>query len=128
MQDTLTALVAKAQAELPLLKSRPEFEGAKARFVGPNGELTALMKQMGTVPKEQRPALGKLINETKTQLQQLLDDALRAIEALELKAQLGPAVDATLPSPDLGPGTYHPLTLVREEMCRILRKVGFTVA
>src|SRR5476651_944640 len=127
MQATLTALVAKAQADLAALKSRPEFEAAKARLVGPNGELTALMKQMGAVPKEERPAMGKLINETKGRLQELLDGALRQIEAGELRAQLGPAVDPTLPSPDAGPGTYHPLTLVREEMCRILRKVGFTV-
>jgi len=128
MQETLTALVGKAQTELAGIKTRPEFEAAKARFVGPNGDLTALMKQMGSMPKEQRPVLGKLINETKTRLQQLLDDALRAIESLELQAQLGPAVDPTLPSPDAGPGTYHPLTLVREEMCRILRKAGFVVA
>ena len=128
MQDTLTAHVAKAQPEFAALTTRPEFEAAKARYVGPNGELTALMKQMGTVPKDQRPGLGKLINETKTRLQSLLDAALAQIEAAELQAQLGPAVDATLPSPDGGPGTYHPLTLVREEMCRILRKVGFTVA
>jgi phenylalanyl-tRNA synthetase alpha chain len=128
MQATLTALVAKAQTELAALKTRPEFEAAKARLVGPNGELTALMKQMGTVPKEQRPAMGKLINETKTRLQELLDAALGAIVTAELSAQLGPAIDPTLPSPDPGPGTYHPLTLVREEMCRILRKVGFTVA
>src|SRR6185436_13954100 len=113
---------------LPTLKTRPEFEAAKARYVGPNGELTALMKQMGTVPKEQRPAMGKLINETKAKLTELLDAALRQIEAAELQAQLGPAIDPTLPSTDAGPGTYHPLTLVREEMCRILRKVGFTVA
>jgi hypothetical protein len=86
------------------------------------------MKQMGTVPKEARPAMGKLINEAKTQLQVQLDAALARLEAGELAAQLGPAVDATLPTPDVGPGTYHPLTLVREEMCRILRKVGFTVA
>src|SRR4051812_33824633 len=99
MQDTLTALVTKAQAELATLKTRPEFESAKARFVGPNGELTGLMKQMGSVPKEQRPALGKPINETKTRLQQLLDEALRHIEAGELQAQLGPAVDPSLPSP-----------------------------
>jgi len=128
MQETLTALVGKAQTELAGIKTRPEFEAAKARFVGPNGDLTALMKQMGSMPKEQRPVLGKLINETKTRLQQLLDDALRTIESLELQAQLGPAVDPTLPSPDAGPGTYHPLTLVREEMCRILRKAGFVVA
>ena len=128
MQATLTALVAKAQSELATVTARPALEAAKARYVGPNGELTALMKQMGTVPKEERPAMGKLINETKGKLQELLDAALAAVENAELRAQLGPAVDPTLPSPDSRPGTYHPLTLVREEMCRILRKVGFTVA
>ncbi|MEN9634831.1 MAG: hypothetical protein RL077_3235 [Verrucomicrobiota bacterium] len=128
MQDQLSALLAKAVAELPSLKSRPEFEATKARYVGPHGELTAVMKQMGAVPKDQRPAAGKLINEAKTQIQGLLDAALIKIAEAEIAAQLGPSVDATLPSPDGGPGSHHPLTLVREEMCRILRKVGFTVA
>src|SRR3954469_17806613 len=128
MQDQLSALLAKAAAELPTLKTRPDFEAAKARYVGPNGELTALMKQMGAVPKEQKPVGGKLINEAKGQLQALLDAALGRTAGSELATQLGPPVDPTLPPPDAGPGTYHPLTLVREEMCRILRKVGFTVA
>lgn len=128
MQEKLNALAAKAQTDLASLATRPEFEAAKARLVGPHGELTALMKQMGGVPKEERPAVGKLINETKQRVQTLLDAALARIEAREMQAQLGPAVDPTLPAPDPGPGTHHPLTLVREEMCRILRKVGFTVA
>lgn len=127
MQATLSAILAKASAELVTLKTRADFEAAKARYVGPNGELTALMKQMGAVPKEQRPAMGKLINETKAQLQAQLDATLARIAEAEIAAQLGPAIDPTLPSPDAGPGTYHPLTLVREEMCRILRKTGFTV-
>ena len=128
MQDQLSAIIAKASSELPALKTRPEFEAAKARYVGPNGELTALMKQMGSLPKEQKPVVGKLINEAKTQLTAQLDAALARIADSELAAQLGPAIDPTLPSPSPGPGTYHPLTLVREEMCRILRKVGFVVA
>jgi phenylalanyl-tRNA synthetase alpha chain len=128
MQDQLSALLAQAQAEFPALPTRPDFEAAKARYVGPHGALTALMKQMGAVPKEQRPAFGKLINETKTQLQALLDATLQRLEQAELAGQLGPAVDPTLPAPDASPGTYHPLTLVREEMCRILRQVGFVVA
>src|SRR5947207_15941692 len=99
MQDQLNALVTKAAAELPTLKTRPEFEAAKARYVGPNGELTALMKQMGSVPKEQKPAIGKLVNEAKTQLTAQLDAALARIADGELAAQLGPADDPTLPSP-----------------------------
>ncbi|MCF3651802.1 phenylalanine--tRNA ligase subunit alpha [Synoicihabitans lomoniglobus] len=127
MQDQLSALVAQAETELSALASRPDFEAAKARYVGPKGELTGLMKQMGGVPKEERPAMGKLINETKTALQALLDTALTRIEAAEIAAQLGPAIDPSLPSPDPLPGTRHPLTLVREEICGILKKVGFTV-
>ncbi len=127
MQDTLQALLAKAPAELDALRTRPEFEAAKARYVGPHGEFTALLKQLGTVPKEERPAMGRLVNEAKGRLQELLDAALRRIADAEIAAQLGPAVDPTLPSPDPGPGTYHPLTQVREEMSRILRKAGFSV-
>ena len=128
MQDALNAILAKAAAELPALASRPEFEAAKARYVGPNGELTAVLKRMGSVPKEERPAAGRLVNEAKARLQALLDAALGRIEAAAEAARLGPPVDPTLPSPDAGPGKYHPLTLVREEMCRIMHKVGFSVA
>jgi phenylalanyl-tRNA synthetase alpha chain len=128
MQELLKDLIVRAQAELGVLTERPAFEAAKARFVGPNGELTALMKRMGTVSKEERPALGKLINEAKQQVQAALDAALQRIAAAEMSVQLGPAVDATLPAPNAGPGSFHPLTQVREEMCRILRKVGFAVA
>src|SRR5258708_7886155 len=103
------------------------IEGLKARYVGHHGEFTALMKQMGAVPKEHRPAMGKLVNEAKAQLSVQLDATLARIGDAELAGQLGPAIDPTLPSPDSGPGTSHPLTLVREEMCRILRKAGFTV-
>jgi phenylalanyl-tRNA synthetase alpha chain len=72
--------------------------------------------------------MGKLINEAKGKLQSELDAASSRIANAELAAQIGPPVDPTLPSPDPGPGTYHPLTLVRERMCSILRKVGFAVA
>jgi phenylalanyl-tRNA synthetase alpha chain len=127
MQDTLNALLAKAPAELAALKTRAEFEAAKARLVGPHGAFTALMKQLGGVPKEERPVLGKLVNEAKARLQTQLDATLARLAGAEIAAQLGPEVDPTLPSPDPGPGTRHPLTLVRDEMCRILRKAGFSV-
>jgi phenylalanyl-tRNA synthetase alpha chain len=128
MQEILSALLDKAPAELAALKTRAEFEAAKARYVGPHGEFTALMKQLGSVPKELRPSLGKMINEAKARLQGQLDHTLQRIADAEVAAQLGPAIDPSLPSPDDGPGTFHPLTLVREEMCRILRKSGFSVA
>src|SRR3984957_16761821 len=128
MQEQLSSLLAKAAIEFQAVRARPELEAAQARHVGPTGEFTALMKQMGSVPKELRPAMGKLVNESKGRLQALLDPKLREIGGAELSATLGRPADPTLPSPDPESGTFHPLTLVREEVCRILRKVGFTVA
>lgn len=128
MQAELDSLLARAREAFASVANRPQWEATKARFVGPNGELTAQMKQMGAVPKDQRPVLGKLINETKAELLQLIEQGAQRVELAEMQAQLGPPVDPSLPPPDAGPGCFHPLTLVREEMCRILRKVGFTVA
>src|SRR5208282_1199440 len=107
MQAQLSSLLAKASADLDAIRTRTELEAAKARYVGPKGELTAAMKQMGAVPKDDRPALGRLMNETKTRLQELLDASLQRIEASELAARIGPAIDPTLPSPDAGPGAFH---------------------
>jgi phenylalanyl-tRNA synthetase alpha chain len=127
MESLLKSLPEQARLELAAVSRRPDFESLKARYVGPNGELTRLMKQLGQAPKEERPALGKLINETKVGLQGLFDEALRKVEQGEMAAKLGPAIDPTLPSPDGGPGSRHPLTLVREEICRIFKQVGFSV-
>jgi phenylalanyl-tRNA synthetase alpha chain len=128
MKESLTALLDQARTELAGTATRPAFEAAKARLVGPKGALTAILKGLGSVPKEERPAMGRLVNETKVQVQELLDATLERISAAEIAADLGPPVDPTLPSPEPGPGTRHPLTLVREETCRILRKAGFVVA
>lgn len=127
MQEKLRAIVAQARTDFAALRTRPEFDAAKAAVVGPHGSLTGLMKTLGKLPKEERPAAGKLINETKAELQAIFDAAARAIEQAELSARLGPPVDPTLPSPDVPAGLRHPLTRVRDEICRILGTLGFTV-
>ncbi len=127
MQEQLNALLERARREAFEVRGRPAFEAFKASFVGPNGGFTALMKTLGTLPKEERPAAGRLVNEAKAAFQAVLDETLRAIDAAELAARLGPPVDPTLPGPDTIVGPRHPLTLVREEICRILGTLGFTV-
>lgn len=127
MQSQLQDLIARARADAAGVRTRPAFEVFKASLVGPNGSLTALMKTLGQLPKEERPAAGRSINEAKTALQALFDETLRAIEHAELMARVGPPIDPTLPSPDAPAGLRHPLTLVRDEICRILGTLGFTV-
>lgn len=128
MQQQLANILSDAGATAPAIASRPEFEAFKARIAGPNGSLTAAMKLMASVPKEEKPAAGKLLNQAKTELEKIFADTLARIEENETAARLGPPIDPTLPSPDDFAGSLHPLTQVREEIVGVFRKLGFTVA
>src|SRR6266516_39867 len=86
------------QSALADLKGAPDLaalERAKGNWIGAHGKFTALMKQLGSLPKEDRPAAGKLINQAKVELESVL--AARR-EELELKAALPKEpTDSTLP-------------------------------
>jgi phenylalanyl-tRNA synthetase alpha chain len=117
------------QTALAELKSAPDLaalEQTKGAWLGANGKFTALMKQLGTLPKEEKPAAGKLINTTKVELEAAL--AERRTE-LELKAALPKEpTDFTLPGRRRALGKLHPLTQVTEDIVRAFRKLGFAVA
>jgi phenylalanyl-tRNA synthetase alpha chain len=128
METDLQSIIAEAEARLPALDSMAQFEQFKATLVGPNGSFTAVTKTIGKLPPAERPLAGKLINQYKTRLQALFDAAQERLQAEAEAARLGPPVDVTLPSPDRPAGTAHLITQVREEICSILRKIGFVVA
>ena len=128
MEGDLQAILKKVTEEAPGLETLAAYEQYKATIVGPNGSFTAVTKQIGKLSKEERPLAGKLINTYKTQIQAQLDPVLERIEAAALAQSVGAPVDVTLPSPDVGPGSMHLITAVREEICRVMRKIGFVVA
>jgi len=128
MQTQLAQLVATATQEAAAVSTRAEMEAYKARIVGPNGSLTAVMKSMATLSKEERPVVGKLINEAKKAVEEILAALQQKIENSEIGAALGAAVDPTLISPDASAGSLHPLTRTRERILTTFRKLGFTVA
>jgi phenylalanyl-tRNA synthetase alpha chain len=117
------------QAALTELKAAPDMqvlESARTSYLGTHGKFTGLMKQLSALPKEERPAAGKLINQVKAELEAALQE--RRGE-LELKAALPKEpTDFTLPGRRRPLGKLHPLTQVTEDIVRIFRKIGFVVA
>ena len=117
------------QAALTELKAAADLanlEQTKGAWIGPNGKFTALMKQLGTLSKEEKPAAGKLINAAKVELEAAL--AARR-EELEMKAALPKEpTDFTLPGRRRALGKLHPLTQVTDDIVRAFRKIGFAVA
>ncbi|MFM1768505.1 MAG: hypothetical protein RJA22_1034 [Verrucomicrobiota bacterium] len=115
-----------ALAELQGAADLAALEQAKGAWVGPHGKFTALMKQLGTLPREEKPAAGKAVNAAKTELEAVLT-ARR--EALELAASLPKEpTDFTLPGRRRAVGRLHPLTQVTDDIVRAFRKIGFVVA
>jgi phenylalanyl-tRNA synthetase alpha chain len=124
--DEIEPLKQAALAEFQAAPDVAAMEQAKGAYLGPQGKFTALMKQLGTLPKEEKPAAGKLINQAKVELEAAL--AARRAE-LELKAALPKEpTDFTLPGRRRAFGKLHPLTRVTEDIVRSFRKIGFAVA
>ncbi|HQU08920.1 MAG TPA: phenylalanine--tRNA ligase subunit alpha, partial [Opitutales bacterium] len=128
MSADLSALLTEAQAQAVTLTVRPAFEAFKAQLVGPQGMLTEHMKSMGKLPAQERPEMGKKINEAKRALETLFSETLARIEAVEARGLLGEPVDPTLPAVAGQRGSRHPLAQVREQMLGIFRRIGFYVA
>src|SRR5438034_1587040 len=129
MPSLLNEIEPLKQSALADLKSAPDLaalERAKGNWIGAHGKFTALMKQLGSLSKEDRPAAGKLINEAKVQLEAAL---VARREELELKAASPQEpTDFTLPGRRRALGKLHPLTQVTEDIVRSFRKIGFVVA
>jgi phenylalanyl-tRNA synthetase alpha chain len=124
--DEIEPLKQAALADLKAAGDLPALEQAKGAWIGPNGKFTALMKQLGTLSKEEKPVAGKAINAAKVELESALG-ARR--EELELKAALPKEpTDWTLPGRRRVVGKLHPLTQVTDDIVRAFRKIGFVVA
>jgi len=124
--NELEPLKQTALADLKAASDLAVLEQTKGTYLGANGKFTALMKKLGTLSKEERPSAGKLINQTKVELENAL--AERRSE-LELKSALPKEpTDFTLPGRRRTLGKLHPLTQVSDDIVRAFRKIGFAVA
>jgi phenylalanyl-tRNA synthetase alpha chain len=124
--DDIEPLKQAALAELNAAADLPDLDAAKGAWVGPHGKFTALMKQMGTLSKEEKPLAGKALNAAKQELEAALTTRR---ETLELKAALPKEpTDWTLPGRRRAVGRLHPLTQVTDDIVRAFRKLGFVVA
>ena len=98
----------------------PELRLINGRYVGPQGELTKLLKLMPKLPGDRRRELGQAANALKQEIQATFEEALRSIHRGAREAELtGPALDVTLPGRWQMPGRLHPITRVRNDVLDI---------
>ncbi|MBR7071364.1 MAG: phenylalanine--tRNA ligase subunit alpha [Clostridia bacterium] len=128
MKEQLEQIRAAAKSALNHAGIEQEIEDLRVKYLGKKGELTAILKQMGSLSAEERPAMGQLVNDAKQELEALIatrkKDLKAAATELKLKAE---RIDITLPAKMRKQGHLHPLTGVTNDMIDIFRSMGFDV-
>lgn len=128
MLDELTTLRANALEQLERVEDENALEQWRIAFLGRKGALAALMEKLGTLPKEERPAAGKLANEVKAALEAAFDARVNALKQRALTASLTSApLDVTLPGRPVKRGRLHPANANLREIYRIWRDMGFQI-
>ena len=128
MKAQLDNLRRSAESELESARSREELTAIRTKYLGRKGLLTSILRDLGNVPVEERPGIGKLSNEIKEYLSAKLDRRIEAIDA-ELKgdALKRDRIDVTLPGRRISPGRTHPITQISDEISQIFVGLGFSV-
>ena len=128
MQE-LQQILDQALQEFALIGDEAELEQVKARYLGKDGSLTALLKGLGKLSAEERPAAGARINQVKQNIEAALQQRRDELQQNKLAQRLAAeSLDVTLPGRGLGTGGLHPVTRVLERIEKLFHSIGFAVA
>ena len=128
MNELLQSIRRDALEKLNAARDISELEALRVKLLGKKGEITAVLKQMGSLSAEERPAFGKEANEVRTEVEERLSGLLRVMSERALEAKLkSEALDVTLPGEQLKFGHRHPMLRVLSELEDIFLGMGFNI-
>ena len=129
MKEQLRSIEAKAQEAISNVTDLKALDDLRVRLLGKKGELTAILKQMGKLSAEERPAMGQLANQVRSTLEGLIADKTAALQAAAQNARLAAeTLDITMPGTKPPVGRLHPLQIVENEVREIFLGMGFSIA
>ena len=128
MNQKVSEIKDKALKLIEEAKDKNALEDVRVKFLGKKGELTTILRSMGNLSKEERPAMGKLVNEAKKAIEEKLDEVVADIKQKEKELKLkNEIIDVTLPGVKNEIGKRHPLEVTIERIKDIFISMGFTV-
>jgi phenylalanyl-tRNA synthetase alpha chain len=127
MTHPLEELRATALAEVAAAPDEEALDAARVRYLGRNGSISAWGERMKTLAKEERPIVGKLLNQARTAVATSLEEAGEKLRATRETRALA-EIDISLPGAPNDTGALHPLTQVLDRAIGIFRRMGFALA
>ena len=127
MKEQLARIRSEALAAFEQAQSAAELDSLRVQYLGKKGELTAVLKMMGKLSAEERPAMGQLANEVRSALEAAIEAAAGKLEAQALEQRLkDEALDVTIPGRKVKLGHKHPMYLALDGLKGIFIGMGFT--
>lgn len=124
----LEQIVDRAQAAVAEAADLSSLETLRVEYLGKKGQLTSLLKSLGSIPADQRPAAGAKINEAKQALQAQIEQSKTVLEVEALNRRLASeTIDVSLPGRGQQGGGVHPVTRTMARIEAIFSRVGYSV-
>ncbi len=129
MKEQLSAIRSNAMAALNAADTLAVLEDLRIQYLGKKGELTAVMKGMGGLSAEERPVIGQLANQVRSEIETALEEKKTALETAAAGAKLASEkIDVTMPGKKPVKGKKHPLITVLDDLKDIFIGMGFSIA
>ena len=127
MNEQIQAIQTQALAQITAAADERSLDDARVAVLGKKGSLTLVAAGIKDVPKDEKATVGALLNAARTAITAALETKQHTLREISDRAALA-GIDVTLPARQLNVGSLHPLTLIRDEAIRILRRMGFALA
>ena len=123
----LQQLEQEALAEIARAAAEDDIDRLRVRYLGRKGAITQVLRGLGKLSPEERPAVGQEANRVKAALEAALEERATRFQADRRQAEEARRIDVTLPGRRLDRGRLHPITQVTREICDIFIRLGFQV-
>ena len=128
MNEKITAVLNAAKEALSAAAEISTIEEIRVKYLGKKGELTGILKQLGSLSPEERPIVGQLVNKAKAELEDEIKAKVAQIKEKELTESLiNEKIDVTMPGKKTNMGYKHPLSVVLDELKEIFMGMGYSI-
>ena len=128
MKEQLEAIRKGALEAIAGTKAAAELDALRVKYLGKKGELTAVLKLMGSLSAEERPVMGQMANEVRAAVEKAIESQSAILQKAALEAKLkAETVDVTIPGKEVALGHKHPMYTVLDEIKQVFLDMGFEI-
>ena len=128
MKEEILKLKEEAILEISSIQNLQDLNEKRVKFLGKKGALTALLRGMAELSKEERPIIGTLVNEAKEEIEKAITEKENILQEKEIQEKLNREIlDITIPSTKIRRGSKHPMNLIIEELEDFFVSMGYDV-